>query len=210
MASIKFNSDEVSLGFKIPRKYRMHRAQKVRELYPYIKYLQNHYPDELKKFIGESEIDSEFFLDFDNLINFQLYANMIERFIALKRDEFHDVCEMATHGQDDIFWDDFGEEWKHLESVQALLAMFVKKQIFFQTDFQVTEEHKNGKFVISYKPEYHLKNFEDNDGRITRFLNYYRKCSLENMVKRLQNVTVNFEIFQDASGPLAGRFEIKL
>ena len=206
---VKFNSDEVSLGFKIPRRYRSHRAQKVRELYPFMKYLQKHFPQELKSFIEDSEIDSEFFLDFDNLINFQLISNMIERFITLGRAEFHDVCEMAVGGHDDIFWDAYGDEWKNLKTPAELMDVFAKKQVYFQTDFAVTVEHKHGHMVVSYRPEYHLKNVEDKDGRLTKFLNHYRKCTLENMIKKFQGLTVNVEIMPDATGALAGRFEIK-
>lgn len=207
---VKFNSEDVSMGFKIPRKYRVHRAQKVRELYPFIKYLQKHNPEELKSFILDSEIDPEFFLDFDNLINFQLYSNMVERFMRLGLDQFKDICGLANNGHDDVFWVAYADEWKHMERVDQLINTFTKKQVFFQTDFQVTGEHRNGKYVITYQPEAHLKNFEDADGRITRFLNHYRKCTLENMVKRFLGSQVTFEESTDNQSSLSGKFELSI
>ncbi len=203
--AVKFNSDEVSLGFKIPRKYRNFRAEKVRELYPFMLYLKKHFPDELEAFIVESEIDPEFFLDFDNLINFQLYRNMIERFIKVGRDAPHDICEMANDGHDDTFWDAYGNDWHHLSTPDELLTQFSKKQMYFQTDFQVTLEHHHGRSVLNYRPEYHLKNTEDNNGKITIFLNEYRKCMLENMIKRFLKLTVVIEIQGDVKEALSGR-----
>ncbi len=205
---VKFNSDEVSLGFKIPRRYRTQRAEKVRELYPFLKYLQKHHLEEVQKFITTSEIDPEFFVDFDNLINFSLYANIIDSFIRLRKDDYESVCAMASEGQDDIFWDSYGDDWKNLKTVEELLAHFTRKQIYFQTDFQVTLENKNGMIFISYRPEVHLKSFDDKDGRITQFLNYYRKCSLENLVKRFLGKEVEFTVSPDAKA-LGGRFVLK-
>jgi transcriptional regulator with XRE-family HTH domain len=207
-STVKFNSDEVSLGFKIPRKYRNFRAEKVRELYPFMLYLKKHFPDELQSFIVDSEIDIEFFLDFDNLINFQLYRDMIERFIKLGRAAPHDICQMAFDGHDDTFWDGHETDWSNLKGPEELLILFSKKQIYFQTDFQVTLEHRHGRCLLDYKPEYHLKNIEDNDGRITTFLNEYRKCMLENMIKRFLNLTVKIEILEDVKEPLSGKLAL--
>ena len=206
--SIKFNSDEVSLGFKIPKRYRTQRAEKIREIYPFLRYLEKEKGEELKKnFIQETGLEPEFFLDFDNLINFQLLADAVQ-FLARHglTDESH-IRSLAFTGQDDNYWNHYGVEWKKLGTPRDVLVAFVKEQIFFQTDFQLrVEEGLQGGLTVSYQPEFHLKGFKEQSPELVRFLNLYRKFTLENLIQRVLGQTIEARIETEPALGLGGKF----
>lgn len=206
---IKFNSDEVSLGFKIPKKYRSHRAEKVREVYPFMRFLEKvKGPDIKKDYIAYTGIDSEFFLDFDNLINFQLLADTVQYFIKSGLNTPEQIEELVNFGQDDIYWNHYGVEWKKLATTKDVLLEFVNEQLFFQTDFQLRVEQTGDKVVLNYLPEYHLKQFKDMNEELMSFLNHYRKFSIQNLIRRVLHKEIQVEIHQDQNQGLAGKFLI--
>lgn len=206
---VKFNSDEVSLGFKIPKKYRSHRAEKVREVYPFMRYLEKAKgPDALKDYVTFTGIDSEFFLDFDNLINFQLLADTVQYFVKSGLNTPSQIEELVNYGQNDIYWNHYGVEWKKLTGTKDVLLEFVNEQLFFQTDFQLRVEQTGDKVVLNYLPEYHLKQFKDMNDELMDFLNHYRKYSLQNLIRRVLGKEIEVEIHQDYSLGLAGKFLI--
>ena len=211
-SKVKFNNDQVSLGFKIPKKYRHYRAEKVREIYPFLVYLEKKMDPPLhREFTLSTGIDHEFFLDFDNLINFQLFMDTLEYFTKIGKSTKEDIKEIVKTGQNDIYWNHYGVEWKNLESVNAVLTEFAKEQVFFQTDFQIKVETLTGKTTISYFPEYHLKQLGSNiSPDLLKVLNSYREATLENLIERELGKQVDFEFIPEASAsPLAARFELK-
>ena len=211
-SKVKFNNDQVSLGFKIPKKYRHFRSEKVREIYPFLQYLEKKLiPPLHKEFMLETGIDSEFFLDFDNLINFQLFADTVQYFIKLGKDSEMEIRNIVSFGQNDIYWNHYGVEWKKLDSVSSVLHEYAQEQVFFQTDFQLKVETFTGKTIISYFPEYHLKQLASNiSPDVISFLNTYRKITLENLVERVLGKNIQIELIAEASvNPLGARFEVK-
>lgn len=211
-SKVKFNNDQVSLGFKIPKKYRHFRAEKVREIYPFLQYLEKKMDPPLhKEFMLSTGIDSEFFLDFDNLINFQLFVDTIEYFIKIEKNSENEIKGLVRFGQNDIYWNHYGVEWKKLNNVAAVLHEFAQEQVFFQTDFQLKVETSTGKTVISYFPEYHLKQMSNNiTPEVIDFLNTYRKVTLENLIERVLGHKVEVDLIAEASAnPLGARFEVK-
>ena len=209
---VKFNNDQVSLGFKIPKKYRHYRAEKVREIYPFLVYLEKKMDPPLQReFTHSTGIDHEFFLDFDNLINFQLFLDTLDYFIRIGKNSEQEIREIVKIGQNDIYWDHYGVEWKTLENVSAVLTEFAKEQVFFQTDFQIKVETITGKTIISYFPEYHLKQLGAGvSPDLLKMLNNYREATLENLIERELGKQVDFELVPEASAsPLAARFELK-
>jgi len=59
---VKFNDVKVSQGFKIPKRFRLNQAQKVREVYPFFHYLEKIVGvDPYNQFVENLEIDPEFF-----------------------------------------------------------------------------------------------------------------------------------------------------
>lgn len=211
-SKVKFNNDQVSLGFKIPKKYRHFRAEKVREIYPFLQYLEKKMvPPQNKEFMLSTGIDSEFFLDFDNLINFQLFVDTIEYFISQGKSSESDIKGIVNFGQNDIYWNHYGIEWKKLDNVSAVLNEFAQEQVFFQTDFQLKVENLTGKTVINYFPEYHLKQMSASvSPEVIEFLNHYRKATLENLLIRVLGHKIDVELVAEASAsPLGARFEVK-
>lgn len=211
-SKVKFNNDQVSLGFKIPKKYRHFRAEKVREIYPFLQFLEKKLtPPQHKEFMLSTGIDSEFFLDFDNLINFQLFVDTIDYFIKMGKSSESDIKGIVRFGQNDIYWNHYGVEWKKLENVSEVLHEFAQEQVFFQTDFQLKVETMTGKTTVSYFPEYHLKQMAGNiTPEIIEFLNQYRKATLENLIDRVLGQKIDVNLIAEASAsPLAARFEIK-
>ncbi len=211
-SKVKFNNDQVSLGFKVPKKYRHFRAEKVREIYPFLQYLEKKMTPPLhKEFMLSTGIDSEFFLDFDNLINFQLFVDTVDYFIKAGKNSENEIKGIVRFGQNDIYWNHYGVEWKKLSSVSAVLHEFAQEQVFFQTDFQLKVETNTGQTVINYFPEYHLKQMATNiTPEVIEFLNYYRKSTLENLIERVLGHKIEVVLVAEASAsPLAARFEIK-
>ena len=154
---VKLNNDQVSLGFKIPKKYRHFRSEKVREIYPFLVYLEKKLnPSLQKEFILSTGPDTEFFLDFDNLINFQLFLDAADFFIRQGKSTPEEIRGIVRFGQDDIYWNHYGIEWKRLDGIPAVLNAFANAQVFFQADFQIKVEASSGKSLVNYYPEYHL------------------------------------------------------
>jgi transcriptional regulator with XRE-family HTH domain len=209
---IKFNDDQVSLGFKIPKRFRHFRSEKVREIYPFLNFLEKKQNPPLhKEFIQSTGIDTEFFLDFDNLINFQLIADVMEYFIKIGKTTKSDVKGISNTGQDDIYWNNFDMEWKKYDSIAGVLTEFSKEQMFFQTDFQIKVETISGKVTISYFPEYHLKQVAQTlSPEIIAFLNNYRAATLEHVVERALNQKIRIDLTNEThTSPLGARFEVK-
>ncbi len=211
-SKVKFNSDQVSLGFKIPKRYRAFRSEKVRELYPFLQYLEKKMTPPLHlEYMKSLSLDPEFFIDFDNLINFQLILDTIDYFIKLGKNTHEDIQEIVRFGQNDVYWDHFGVEWKALSDVNTVLKEFSNQQVFFQTDFQLKVETISEKTTISYFPEYHLKQLSSGIKRETiDFLNSYREATLENLIQKVLGKNMLFELQPQVSTSLFGaRFLLK-
>lgn len=210
-SKVKFNNDQVSLGFKIPKRYRHFRASKVREIYPFILYLEKKmHPPQVKEFITMTGLENEFFLDFDNLVNFQLVLDTMDFFIKAgksSRDEIREVVQF----QNDIYWNHYGVEWMKLVTIPALLSEYASEQQFFQTDFQIKIESQGTRILVSYFPEYHLKQFAATaTPEVIQFLNNYRAATLENLIKRVLNQNARAELVAEThNSPLGARFEIR-
>lgn len=210
-SKVKFNSDEVSLGFKIPKKYRHFRSEKVREIYPFLQYLEKKLvPPMHKQFIQLTGLDTEFFLDFDNLINFQLFLDICGYFIKLGKNSASDIRGIVNFGQNEIYWDHFGIDWKKFTTPLEVLQEYAKKQVFFQTDFMIKAESSSGKITVSYYPEYHLKNLS---APISKeqidFLNLYREATIESLIERELGQKMDVKLIPDASASqLGARFEV--
>ncbi|HXH29240.1 MAG TPA: helix-turn-helix transcriptional regulator [Bacteriovoracaceae bacterium] len=203
---VKFNNDQVSLGFKLPKKYRHFRGEKIREVYPFLQYLDKQYsPAAMKEFTDSTDLDPEFFLDFDNLTNYQLLVDTIEFFIKLGRNTPGDIEALVMAGQNDIYWDHFGIEWAKLKDIPELLSAYVNEQPFFQSDFQLKLEERDKDLVLTYYPEYHLKQFASTVSvPFTEFLNLYRKFTIENLVKRVLNLKIIAELLPDVQTATLG------
>jgi transcriptional regulator with XRE-family HTH domain len=211
-SKVKFNNDQVSLGFKIPKKYRHFRAEKVREIFPFLQFLEKKMtPPMNKEFMLSTGLDPEFFLDFDNLISFQLFLDTIQYFITLGKNTPEAIKGIVNFGQNDVYWNHYGVEWKKLDSISAVLTEFAQEQIFFQTDFQLKVETATGKTTVSYFPEYHLKQMANNvSPEVVQFLNSYREASLENLIDRVLGQKVKVELIPEVStSALGARFEVK-
>lgn len=212
-SKVRFNNDQISLGFKIPKRYRSFRSEKVREIYPFLQYLEKKMSPPLHtEFMQSLGIDREFFIDFDNLINFQLVLDTIDYFIKLGKNTHQDIKEIVELGQNELYWDHFGREWKNLSDVNSVLKEFVKEQVFFQTDFQLKLEVVSDKTTISYYPEYHLKQLAPGIRRETiDFFNLYRAETLRNLINVTLNKTVHFELQPQVSTSLFGaRYLLKV
>lgn len=207
---VKFNNEDVSMGFKLPKKYRMNRAAKVREIYPFLKYLGAKDPEGLKNFVDSSGIDSEFFLDFDNLVSFQLDVDIIKLFIQMGKNSEKDIQEIIAIGQDKIYWDDYEIDWQKFKEPKEILLQYANDQLFFQTDFQLRLEQQGNQLIVSFTPEYHLKQMKDVGEDVTHFLNIYRRLTLNSVVQKALNTSVSFEVLIDESHtPLTGRFVLR-
>jgi transcriptional regulator with XRE-family HTH domain len=211
-SKVRFNDDEVSLGFKIPKKYRTQRAEKARELYPYLLYLEkNLSPPRHQEFILSSGLDPEFFLDFDNLINFQLYLDMVNFFIKIGKDSPGEIKGIVHKGQNDIYWDHLKVEWAKFNSSEEVLESFAREQSFFQADFKIQVEREGGELFVTYVPETHLSHYsEQATPQVVAFLNHYRGATLEHLIERTLGQKVQLVTTPTITqSPLAARFQLR-
>lgn len=211
-SKVRFNDDQVSLGFKIPKKYRQQRSEKVREIYPFLLFLENKMSPPLHKdFINSTGIEPEFFLDFDNLINFQMFLDIVQYLIHVGKYLPGEIKGIVRFGQNDVYWNHYGVEWKKFDSIESVLNEYALEQLFFQADFQLKIDSSGSKTVVSYYPEYHLKQFASTVSReVVDFLNHYRAFTLENLIHRVLAREVKFELVQETlTSPLGARFELK-
>jgi transcriptional regulator with XRE-family HTH domain len=204
---VKLNNDEVSLGYKLPKRYRVNRAQKIRELYPYLFYLEKKGGELFTQFMSNVGIDPEFFLDFDNLINFQLNVDLINLYFRLGIDTPEEIRSLVELGQTEIYW---GEHLFGADDPQDLLLKFSQRQREFQGDFRLIVETPGRHFLFSYIPEPHLYHFlKDVTDDVSRWISYYRKFSLEQLVRRTFNQEIEVRLIPELSrSPLESRFEI--
>lgn len=211
-SKVKFNNDQVSLGFKIPKKYRHFRAEKVREIYPFLQFLEKKMTPPLNKdFMLSTGIDSEFFLDFDNLISFQLFLDTLQYFISIGKNSESDIKGIVHFGQNDIYWNHFAVDWRKLNNVGDVLTAFASEQVFFQSDFQIKVENTTGKITVSYYPEYHLKQMANNVAPdVVQFLNHYREATLESLIERVLGQKIKVDLLPEiSSSALGARFEVR-
>lgn len=207
---IKFNSDDVSLGFKIPKKYRTQRSEKAREVYPFLHFLEKTQGKEaITEYLGVTGFDPEFFLDFDNLINFPLLADTMNFFIRQGKNRPEVIQEIVAVGQNKLYWDHFGIEWKKLGTARAVLAEYIAEQLFFQADFQLHLEQADDRLILSYVPEFHLKQYKEADEEFVTFLNEYRRCTIEGLIKNMLDQKATVTVLPSEKGTLAGKLEIR-
>jgi transcriptional regulator with XRE-family HTH domain len=207
---VKMNNDEISLGYKLPRRFRLQRAQKVRELYPFFTYMKKHFPEEtFHQWLTSTGLDEEFFLDFDNLVNFQLILDTIS--FLLKNQSWNEaqIQQLVQEGQDHLFWDRFEVIWQKLASVEEVLEAFVECQTFFQGDFKLSfEEGKPGK--LSYLPLAHLSQVvKEANPESLQFLKIYRQQTLKQLIERTLKQSIEIEVLESASPTLGAAFQIR-
>ena len=207
---VKLNNDNVSIGFKLPKRYRSNRSMKVREIYPLYSFLKKNNKDDFELFSKSLGIDHEFFLDFDNLVNFQLFVDLINFFIGLKKTSLREIQEVVRFGQDDFYWDHFSVESKQVYEAKDVLVKYAKDQVFFQVDFKILIETDREVVFVSYVPESHLTQFlKDVSPETKAWLGHYRKLSLENLIKHTLGVEIEVLPLPSLSNlPLEDRFEI--
>lgn len=208
---VKLNNDQVSLGFKLPKRYRLNRAQKVREVYPFLFYLEKKIDgDVFEQFSKSVGIDQEFFLDYDNLVNFQLIIDLVNLYLRVNLTEYKDIHSIANFGQNQLYWDHFGVEWKKLKTPKEVLEAFALEQPVFQGDFTLHVDDKNGTLTVAYVAQPHLYHFlKDVTPEVTRWLTNYRKATLENLLEYMLETKIEARPIQGYSkSPLETAFEI--
>jgi len=208
---VKLSSENVPAGYKIPKRYRSNRLEKVREIYPLLTYFEKRIKvEEFNHFFNSLTIDPEFFLDFDNLINFQLLVDLINLFVHLKKTSPQEIRSVVELGQDDIYWDKFAEGVKGLEGYKEVLSEFAKEQACFQVDFKIQLEEQNDGLIVTYIPESHVYHFlKDVTDETRSWLVNYRKMTLENLVRRTLGIEIEAKFIPlNSNSPLESRFEI--
>lgn len=211
-SQIKLNDDSVSLGYKLPKRYRLNRGQKVREIYPLMLYLEKKIDgDDYKDFMATLGIDSEFFIDFDNIISFQMVVDLMNLFGRISKDSLEEIRALVRFGQkENRYWDGFFEKGRKIQSLTELLEVFSQNQKFFQADFTVKLHQVNGTLTLSYVPESHLYHFLKDAGvEAKNFLANYRKASIENLAQIILGLKIEARLVPELStSPLETHFQL--
>lgn len=205
---VRLNSDEVSLGYKLPKRYRINRAQKVREVYPFMVYLERIIDGQVfEQFMASVGIEPEFFLDFDNLINFQLLVDLINVYVRIGKTNESDLRDIADHGLDGAYWGQ--ESFLRLRqgSLKDLLSAYALDQRYFQTDFILRVEEDEQGIIISYRPEPHLYYLlKDVTDEVGKWLTIYRRQVLLSLSSLVFGRPAQITPLDLPAGPLESRF----
>lgn len=192
-------------GFKIPRRYKQSRVAKLRVIYPLVKYLEVTNVDLYKKYLAHVEIDPEFFIDFDNLINFQLYVDTLAFFVENNLDSPEVIREITLMGQDHRFFNHLG--LKKADSVKEVFSAFIDKMTYFHADYRLSLEEINEKLLMTYRPEYHLQKIKLSP-EVQSFLNTFRQYSFERLVQLMTGKTISIQTNPCVNNTLTVSFEI--
>lgn len=205
---VRLNNESVSVGFKLPKRYRVNKSQKVREIYPLLHALQRMYPNDYQLFLDNADIDEEFYLDFDNLVSFQIIVDLVNLFIQLEVRSLGQIGEVVQIGQNSLYWDKFNGAWS--EPIEVLYQ-FAKAQLTFQVDFIIRVEMIKEVLLVSYLPQPHVYHFlKDLNLENQKWLNNYRKITLESLVFNTLGKKIEARLLPDLSkSPLEAHFEIQ-
>ncbi len=170
---------------RLPKRFRLNRAQKVKEIYPFINYLDSINEQKLiNEFFKNSKLETDFFLDFDNLVSFQLVVDLINLFIKVGIDTESQIRQIVQTGQDAIYWDHYFGGWMKFKSVKELLIEYIFQQPYFQGDFDLSLADREGNLIFTYLPKEHVVlTIKDVTEQTKQWLILYRKFTLENLVK---------------------------
>jgi DNA-binding XRE family transcriptional regulator len=170
---------------RLPKRFRLNRAQKVKEIYPFINYLNSIKEQKLlNEFFDTSKLDTEFFLDFDNLVSFQLVVDIINLFIKEGIDSELQIKQIVQVGQDSVYWDHYFRYWMKFESVKELLIEYIFQQPYFQGDFDLSLSEREGNLIFTYLPKEHVVlTIKDVAEETKQWLILYRKFTIEHLVK---------------------------
>lgn len=189
---------------RLPKRFRLNRAQKVKEIYPLIHYFDSINESKLMNdFFKNSKLETEFFLDFDNLVSFQLMIDLINLFIKEGISKESQIREIVLVGQDSIYWDHYFGNWMKFQSVKELLIEYIFQQPFFQSDFDISLTERDGHIIFTYLPKEHIVlNMKDVSEQTKQWLILYRKYTIENLVKFQLGIKVE-AIYISAHQPLS-------
>lgn len=206
MQELQFTNADTQ-GFKIPRRYRQNRVLKLRVAYAFVRYLELTDPELYKKYLQAVDLDAEFFVDFDNLSNFQLYLDTLKFCVDHNLDSPQVIRDITKKGQDLRYWSHLRLE--KTDSVKEVFTAFVSNMSFFHADFKVSLLDNGTSLKLTYRPELHLKNTELNE-QTHAMLNTFRQYSFERLVELFTGKEISIKYTMDQSEPLMVSFEIPL
>jgi len=207
MSEQKISSDILA---KIPKRYRLNPGEKMREVYPLLIGLKEKIDHKsFKKFQDSLGFDVDYFLDFDNVINFQLIIDIINLFIHHLVLSDKDVKEIALKGQNLLYWDQL-----HFEghTIKKRIEHYCLDQDYFQSDFALRIKEQGDHLRFSYLPNPSLYSFlKDLTAETIVWLSTYRKYTLENMIQRFSGQTGVVIFLPELSrSPLEQHFDLSL
>ena len=188
-------NQSISLGHRIPKKYSLFKSEKVLEVYPFLNFLNKEFGGATRMSLLKSlGFEEEFFIDFDNLINFQFFIDLFQYFLDKKLTSAEDLKRIVSLGQDEVFRTHYPIDPR--SPPKKIIDDFIKQSMSSQGDFVLKMDEDNGRILLSYYPEYHLKkmkslnssknsskNSNKNSTRIASFLNRYRLETLRALFK---------------------------
>jgi transcriptional regulator with XRE-family HTH domain len=208
---IKFNNQDISLGFKIPKRYRTARSLKVREIYPFLHSLELFSPLSYKNFLQRVGLDLEFFLDFDNLVNFLFLEDVLKYFVEIDKTSEEDLNFIIEQGQDKEYWGEFLGKIPELKTPLKAMEAFCDFQPYYQMDFFIKVEGTEEEMTLSYFPEFHLNQLKISltQSEIA-FLNRYRKKTIENFLSMIFHRNFKVTLLEEVHASiLAARFSLR-
>ena len=211
---LPLSSLDVPSIVKWPKRYRMFRGLKSRELYPFVSYLRQSQGDEaVEKMFDSLGVDIDLAVDFDHQINHLLVFDVIYYFIKNNICNLQNIKILGSRYASPIFHGELMKEYQKTKSLSALMEAFIREQKFYQMDFKFELVSSSERAcVLSLKAEKHFDYFlKEVSADVMDFYRYYMKSKMEHFLSAIlkSNIVINQGQVLAPQG-LPERYEISL
>lgn len=207
------NVDEVSF-IKWPKRYRLYRSVKSRELYPFVSYLRQLHGDEaIEKMFDELGLDIDLAVDFDHQMNHLVLFDVIHYFIKNEICGLTNIKEVADRYASPICHGEFVKSYSKANKLKELLQLYIDDQSYYQLDlkfeFESTSETSG---ILVIKKEKHFDLFlKDLSSDVIDFYAIYLKSKMESFLTSFLKTPVLVNPFSSQTPQgFPERFEIKI
>lgn len=183
-------------GFKVPKKYNMHKGSKVRALRPIIDFFESELGEEkLVEFLKENKLDPDFFTIYDNQINLDFFISMTSSLVTKGKLNSKNVSKLAKYA---TYSKNHGNIWNKLSTTTdpiIFLDETVRNSKLYECNFKYQVEDKDKNSIhISVSPEEHLDAFSYIDHDILgNFFGVYKREYLRQVASSRTNKPVDIE-----------------
>lgn len=199
---------------KWPKRYRMFRGLKSRELYPFVSFLRQSQGDEaVQNMFDALGVDIDLAVDFDYQINHLLVFDVISYFLKNNICQLQNIKALGSRYSSPIFHGELMKEYQKAKSLSSLMEAFIREQKFYQMDLKfevLSSSERSCVLAISTEKyfDYFLKEVSTD---VMEFYRHYMKSKLEHFIGAIlkRNIVIQQGQILAPQG-LPERYEISL